>query len=107
MKVNVTKDYSLFRVATTKKFPNREQHSEYHKALRAYMQRVGFLPQYPIVCVFDARTQKWIVRDGQHRLQAAVQTGAVQTAAPWQASARMSPWSRCRWWPPSPSRIWR
>jgi hypothetical protein len=62
-KINVTKNYRLFRRSDE----NRPLDLKRHRKLDESMKENGFLPCYPIICKRDAAGQL-IIKDGQHRL---------------------------------------
>lgn len=63
LKVNVTKDYSIF----TRSGENRVLKLKKHRKLERSMQQYGFLCSFPISVTRDAHG-KLVVKDGQHRL---------------------------------------
>src|SRR5688572_23722336 len=69
-KINVTKDYRLFRRSAE----NRKLNPKKHKRLLESMKKYGFLSCFPIVCSRD-NNGKLIVKDGQHRLALAETLG--------------------------------
>ncbi len=62
-KLQATKDYRLF----IRSADNRPLDPAKHKRLRKSMEKNGFLPCYPIVCIRD-RNKHLVIYDGQHRL---------------------------------------
>lgn len=62
-KVTSTKNYKLF----SRSGDNRPLDPKKHKRLKKSMEKYGYLPCYPIVCIRDKK-QNLIVLDGQHRL---------------------------------------
>lgn len=69
-KINVTKDYRLFRRSSE----NRKLNPKKHKRLLESMKKYGFLSCFPIVCFRD-KDGRLIVKDGQHRLALAETLG--------------------------------
>jgi len=69
-KINVTKDYRLFKRAET----NRPLDSAKRKRLEESMRLYGFLRCFPIVCYRDA-DKHLIIKDGQHRFAIAEKLG--------------------------------
>jgi hypothetical protein len=69
-KLQATKNYRLFTVSAE----NRPRCPQKHKRLRQSMERYGFLPCYPVVCVRD-KTKHLVILDGQHRLAFAEELG--------------------------------
>lgn len=62
-KINVTKNYRMFKLADD----NRKLNLPKHRKLRQSMQENGFFPWMPVICVRD-KGNNLVVRDGQHRL---------------------------------------
>jgi hypothetical protein len=65
-----TRDYGMFERSSD----NRPVDMRKHSGLIESMKQYGFLPEFPIVCV-PGKNGKIIIRDGQHRFQAACSLG--------------------------------
>lgn len=70
-KIFQTTDYALFE----RDRENRQGDIKKHKKLFRSMEKYGFIPDFPIVCVTDKKTGKFRIREGQHRLLVAEALG--------------------------------
>jgi hypothetical protein len=69
-KIQSTKNYRLFQRSDE----NRPLDIKRHKKLRESLQKYGWLPEFPMVCIRDGKGNL-IVKDGQHRLAIAETLG--------------------------------
>jgi len=92
-KTHMTTNYNIFTYSVN----NRPLEPEKHRALRASMEKHGFLPEFPIVIIKDNGAH--VVDDGQHRLYFAMEMGLpiywTEKSGDWSVSEIGK--TLCRW----------